>query len=110
MWFKFKEDSSIGMLQVKQAQVCYYDMDRDGICFDETIFAPSKMFTTSILEKLGKLLPYTRTVTTIGEKDVEKHTTGSRVFVHMEDGNVYELLTKKLSKEEFEKCNNYYGK
>ena len=39
----------------------------------------------------------------------ENNSDRSRVFVHMDNGDIYELKMEKLSKEQLEHCNNFYG-
>ena len=39
----------------------------------------------------------------------ENNSDRSRVFVHMDNGDVYELKMEKLSKEQLEHYNNFYG-
>ena len=39
----------------------------------------------------------------------ENNSDRSRVFVHMDNGDVYELKMEKLSKEQLNHCNNFYS-
>lgn len=48
------------------------------------------------------ILPYVETKEDNGKSD------RSRVFVHFDNDEVYELKLEKISKEQFEKCNNFY--
>ena len=73
-----------------------------GGYFDEDFVLP-KDNDAKTLESIGMILPYIETV-----EDVNK-TDRSRVFVHMDNEDVYELKMEKLNKEEVEKCNNFYG-
>ena len=102
MWYKFIKDEPKGRLRVKQVQVGWYDMECDGDCFDESFIMPVED-EVKTLENIGRVLPYVETI-----EDEDKQDR-SRVFVHMDNGDVYELLMKKLSKEQFDKCNNFYG-
>lgn len=102
MWFKFKKGKSNGELRVKQAQVCWYDMTQNGDCFDESWIIP-KNNDIKTLENIGHILPYVET------SEDESKQDRSRVFVHMDNGDVYELLMNKLSKDQFQECNNFYG-
>lgn len=102
MWFKFKKGEPKGKLRVKQVQLAWYDMERNGDCFDESWILPSGD-DQEMLKSVGTWLPYVETVEDEGKCD------RSRLFVHMDNGDVYELLMKKLSREEFEKCSNFSG-
>lgn len=103
MWFKFKKGISKGILRVKHVQVAWYDMERNGECFDESFVLPSPKGESKTLENIGMILPYVET-----EEDKTK-SDRSRVFVHFDNGDVYELKMEKLSKEQIAKCNNFYG-
>ena len=70
-------------------------MEQNGDCFDEDFVEH---------DGIDRVIPYVETI-----KD-ENKTDRSRVFVHIDNGDVYELKMEKLSKEEFEKCNNFYGR
>ena len=83
MWFKFEKDNPKGMLRIKHVHVAWYDMERNGDCFDEIFVFPSP-------------------------EDENGKSDRSRVFVHFDNDEVYELKLEKISKEQFEKCNNFY--
>lgn len=102
MWFKFKKGESKGKLRVKQVQVGWYDMERNGDCFDEDLIIPDED-DVKTLESIGRVLTYVETI------EDENNYDRSRVFIHMDNDDVYELLMKKLSKEEFTECTNFYG-
>ena len=102
MWFKFIEGEPIGRLRVKQVQTCWYDMEDNGDCFDEDFIIPVED-KVKTLESIGHILTYVETV------EDENNCDRSRVFIHMDDGSVYELLMKKLSKEQFAECTNFHG-
>ena len=78
-------------------------MEQNGDCFDEDFVLP-KDNEIKTLESIGTILPYIETV------EDENKTDRSRVFVHMDNGDVYELKMEKLSKEEFDRCSNFYGR
>lgn len=103
MWFKFRKGISKGILRVKNVQIAWYDMERNGECFDESFVLPSPEGESKTLENIGMILPYVET-----EEDKTK-SDRSRVFVHFDNGDVYELKMEKLSKEQIAKCNNFYG-
>ena len=92
MWYKFIAGEPKGRLRVKQVQTCWYE---DGDCFDEGWTMPEEN-DADTLKKIGMLLPY------VG-------AGSSRVFVHMDDGSVYELLMRKLTDEQFAECNKFDG-
>lgn len=102
MWYRFKKGESKGKLRVKRVQVAWYDMEQNGDCFDEDFVLP-KDNEIKTLESIGTILPYVETV------EDENKIDRSRVFVHMDNGDVYELKMEKLTKEQFDKCNNFYG-
>ena len=97
MWYKFIKGELLGKLRVKQTQVCWYDFEHNGDCFDESFIYPS-VDDSETLKCIGKYLPYVGTVEGSGS---------SRVFIHMDNGDVHELLVKKLSKEQFAECSNF---
>lgn len=102
MWFRFSNGSSKGTLRIKHVQVVWYDMERNGDCFDESFVFPSPEDESKTLANIGMVLPYVETV-----EDEGKHDK-SRVFVHFDNNDVYELKMEKLSKKQIEKCSNFY--
>lgn len=94
MWYKFDKDNPKGICRVKHFQIAWYDMERNGSCFDEDFISP---------DAINRVLPYVETVEDKNKCD------RSRVFVHMDNGDVYELLMKKLSEEQFAACNKFDG-
>ena len=80
MWYKFIKGEPKGRLRVKQVQTCWHE---DGDCFDEGWTMPGES-DADTLKKIGMLLPY------VG-------AGSSRVFVHMDNGEVYELSMKKVT-------------
>ena len=96
MWYRFEKDNPKGICRVKHFQIAWYDMQRNGNgdCFDEDFVSP---------DGIDRVIPYVETV------EDKNNSDRSRVFVHMDNGDVYELLMKKLSPEQFEKCNNFDG-
>ena len=102
MWYRFFKDKVKGQLKIDKVQVCWYDMERGGSCFDES-WLVHKGNDVETLEHIGHWLTYV-------ELDLNANKCDkSRVFIHMDDGEVYELLTKKLSKEEFKECSKFHG-
>lgn len=102
MWFKFEKEKSKGNLRIKHVQVAWYDMERNGDCFDESFIFPVPENESKTLKNIGMILPYVETVEDEGKSD------RSRVFVRFDNDDVYELKMEKLSKEQIEKCNNFY--
>lgn len=82
MWYKSVPGSIKGVPRVASYHVAFYDMTRDGSCFDESFFKP---------EDIHKVIPYVETIEDEGNDD------RTRVFVHMDDGDVYELKLVKLT-------------
>ena len=98
MWYKFIEGEPKGRLRVKQVQVCWYDTENcNGDCFDES-FVYNNGDEENLLNTLGLWTTYVDM-----NEDVDKNKSDrSRVFVHMDDGSVYELLMRKLIGEDYE--------
>ena len=94
MWFRFTNDFGLGIPRIKQYQVCFYDMDAGGGCFDEAFFPP---------EDIGGVITFVETVEDVGRCD------RIRVFAHFDDGDVYEIKLNKLSKEEYRMANKFDG-
>lgn len=103
MWFKFKEGNHKGILRVKHVQVAWYDIEKNGECFDEDFIFPSSEDESKTLENIGMVLPYVETVEDKNKSD------RSKVFVHFDNGDVYELKMEKLTEKQIAKCNNFYG-
>lgn len=79
MWYKN------GIPRIKKYHLAWYDMTRDGSCFDESFFKP---------DEVDKIMPYVETVEDEGKND------RSKVFVHFDDGDMYELKLVKVNKNE----------
>lgn len=94
MWFRFEKGNPKGICRVRYFHIAWYNMERNGSCFDEDIVSP---------DGIERVIPYVETI------EDEKNTDRSRVFVRMDNGDVYELKMQKLSEEEFAKCNNFYN-
>lgn len=93
MWCKFEEGNPLGIPRVKKYQVCFYDMDRNGDCFDETFYLPNE---------INMAMPFVETIEDVTNND------RTRVFVHFDDGDMYELKLKKLNKEH--RYSNFFDK
>lgn len=102
MWFRFEKSNTKGKLRIKHVRVAWYDMKRNGECFDESFVFPVPEDERKTLENVGMILPYVETVEDKGKPD------RSKVFVHFDNDDVYELKMEKLSKKQIEKCNNFY--
>ena len=81
MWYRFKKDNPIGIPRVKYYQIAWYDMTKNGDCFDEDFIGP---------EGIDRVMPYVETV------EDENNSDRSRVFVHFDNNDVYELKLEKL--------------
>lgn len=92
MWYRFEEGNPIGIPKVTQYQVAFYDMDNDGSCFDELFYPP---------DAIDKIMPYVETVEDANGSD------RTRVFVHFDDGNIYELKLEKIDNRY--KCPRFYN-
>lgn len=86
MWYRFEEGNPMGIPRIKNYHLAWYDMARGGSCFDESFFEP---------DEVGEVIPYVETIEDEGKDD------RSKVFVHFDDGDMYEL---KLEKVEKDKC------
>ena len=84
MWYRFEECNPIGIPRIKEYQVAFYNMHNNGYCFDEDFYSP---------DEIDKVIPYVETEEDVGNYDRTK------VFVHFDDGDVYELKLKKIDKD-----------
>ena len=100
-WYRFFKDEVKGQLKVDRAHVAFYDMERGGSCFDES-FIVHKGDDVETLHRIGEWLTYVET------DEVDKYDR-SRVFIHMDDGSVYELLMKKIDKEQLCELSRFNG-
>ena len=101
-WYRFFKDKIKGQLKVDRAQVCFYDMTRGGSCFDESFVVPDGD-DRKALQQIGMMLTYIELDPNANKRDK------SRVFIHMDDGEVYELQMRKLSKEQWKECGKFDG-
>ena len=105
MWWRFeKKIGAKGKLRVEQIQVAWYDMERNGDCFDES-FIKNDGDDKELLNRLGIWTTYVD----MDEDADKKKIIRSRVFVYMDNGDCYELEMRKLSKEQQRGCSNFYG-
>ena len=101
-WYKFEKGKTKGQLKVGRAQVCWYDMTRGGSCFDESFVVPDGD-DRKTLQQIGMMLTYVET------DPSAKKCDKSRVFIHMDDGSVYELEMRKLSEKQWQECGKFDG-
>ena len=94
MWYRFEEGNPFGIPRLDHFQVAWYDMERDGKCFDESFYDENEV---------DHVIPYVETIEDINNAD------RSRVFVHFDNGDIYELKMEKLTKEQYNECNDFYG-
>ena len=100
-WYRFLKDEVKGQLRIDRAQVAWYDMDHGGKCFDES-WIVHKGDDIETLQHIGEWLTYVEL-----DKDADK-CDKSRVFIHMDDGERYELKLEKLDKNK--RYSNFYDK
>lgn len=86
MWYRFEKGNPIGIPRIKHYQISWYDMKRNGSCFDEDFVSP---------DGISRVITYVETI------EDEKNLDRSRVFAHFDNGDVYELKLQKLSPEEW---------
>lgn len=82
MWYRFEEGNPVGIPRIKQYQVAFYDISRDGKCFDETFFKP---------DEIDNAITYVETVEDENNKD-----NRCKVFAHFDNGDIYELKLEKI--------------
>lgn len=61
MWFKFNNGNTKGKLRIKHVHVAWYDMERNGDCFDENFVFPSPENESKTLANIGMILPCVET-------------------------------------------------
>ena len=83
MWYRFEKGSTVGIPRIKDYQVAFYDMTRDGDCFDESFFKP---------DEIDNAITYVETIEDEGNND------RCRVFAHFDNGDEYELKLEKMDK------------
>jgi hypothetical protein len=91
MWYRFENGNPVGIPRIKNYHLAWYDMTRGGSCFDESFFEP---------DKVDRVISYVETVEDEGKDD------RSRVFVHFDDGDMYELKLVKIEKGR--RCSKFY--
>ena len=91
MWYRFEKDNPIGISRIKYYQIAWYDMKRNGDCYDEDLVSP---------DGIDRVIPYVETI------EDENNRDRSRVFVHMDNDDVYELKLAKIDKNK--NCSNFY--
>ena len=91
MWYRFEKDNPIGIPRIKKYQVAFYNMERNGDCFDEGFYKPEDIDLAIIhVETVEDISNFVRT----------------RVFAHFDDGEQYELKLEKIEKGR--RCSNFY--
>jgi hypothetical protein len=76
MWYRYKESIHKTIPRVVSYQVAFYDMTRGGKCFDESFFPP---------DDIDNVITFTETIEDINSE------TRRKVFVHFDNGDIYEL-------------------
>ena len=100
-WYRFLKDKVKGQLRIDKAQVAWYDMERGGSCFDES-WIIHKGNDRETLESIGMWLTYVELDESADKCDK------SRVFIHMDDVERYELKLIKLDKNK--RYSKFYDK
>lgn len=98
-WYRFFKDKVKGQLKIDKAQVAWYDMEYGGRCFDESWIVHNGD-DVKTLQDIGMWLTYVEL-----DENADK-CDKSRVFIHMDDGNSYELKLVKLDKSK--RYSNFY--
>lgn len=78
--------------KVEKYQVAWYDMERNGSCFDEYVYSP---------EDVSEVIEHVETAKN------ENKLTRTRVFFFLNDGEQYELKLEKI--ENGRRCNKFYN-
>lgn len=84
------------MKEIENYQVAWYDMERDGYCFEED-FHDSNDFHSTGIACSYVMFP---------EEEKEDLSDKRRVFINCKDGTSYELVAKKVDSS---KCSTYCG-
>lgn len=82
MWYRFEKGNPIGIPRVKEYLIAFYDMTKNGECFDESHCPP---------DEIAKVIPFVETVEDIHNND------RSKVFVLFDNDDVYELKLEKVN-------------
>lgn len=98
-WYRFFKGAIKGQLRIDKVQVAWYDMERGGSCFDES-WVIHKGDDIETLQHIGMWLTY------VELDENENKRDKSRVFIHMDDGEQYELKLEKIEKGR--RCNKFY--
>ena len=85
MWYRFEKGNDVGIPRIKCYQICWYDMERNGVCFDEDFYLPNEV---------DRAISFVETV------EDEDSLDRRRVFVHFDDGDEYELKLIKIDKNQ----------
>jgi len=95
--FKERSNSSTqkGEIPIDFLQLCWYDMNKDGKCYDEDYISPREFNI--------KHLMY------IDTKEEEGCSEKIRLFVHHKQDGMYELCLHKLTQEQWEECDKFNG-
>lgn len=82
MKYIFEEGREVGKLPIKNIQIAFYDMERDGKGFDECFIEPQDFDVHDLMY--------------VCTEDNDDDSCKVRVFVYLLDGRRYELLLKKV--------------
>ena len=84
MKYIFNNNEIKGQLPIDTIQIAFYDMTRDGGCFDESFINPNDFN-----------VHYLTYIDTEENKDDNDRT---RIFINMINGKTYELIAKEVDK------------
>lgn len=95
MKYIFKDDKKVGEMPIKEFQLCFYDMKKDGTCYDENFFPPNEFNVSDLVF--------------VDTEENKNDTDRTRLFMHHINGDIYELKLNKLSQDEINNS-NYFTK
>ena len=87
--------SQLGRNPIESFQICWYDMNKDGYCYEEDWCGPDHFCKTDIAY--------------LDTDENEGCSDRIRMFVHHENGSIYELRLHKITDEAYEECHDFYG-
>ena len=95
MKYIFKEGKVQGEYPIDYFRICWYDMEENESCYDETWVNPENFSS--------KYFTY------IDTEEDEDCIDRSRIFAHHKNGDIYELRLHKLTKEQWQECSKFNG-
>ena len=95
MNYIFKDGNPVGVNPIDYFQMCWYDMNEGGRCFDES-FIETCYFNSEIIASLDC-------------EDNVHDSDRTRLFMKSKNGDFYEISLHKLTREQWDECSNFYG-